>query len=104
MAKSAKRKAPSRTRYEQGHPTVSCRIPKELYERLRAVKDAEGKSFADILKIGLGMLEVQAKGEAEVRKQGHEAGYRIGYAEAERLYNASTRLRTPVTCAGRKSP
>ena len=85
----AKRKAPSRVRYEQGHPTVSCRLPREVYDKLRAVMDAEDKSFADILKIGLGILKVQLKEEAEVRKKGHVEGYRKGYAEAERLYKVT---------------
>ena len=86
MAKAVKRKAPSRVRYEQSHPTVSCRIPRDIYDKLRAVIDAEGKSFADVLKIGLGILEVQAKEEGEVRKKGHAEGYKKGYAEAARLY------------------
>ena len=85
----AKRKAPSRVRYEQGHPTVSCRLPREVYDKLRAVMDAEDKSFADILKIGLGILKVQLKEEVEVRKKGHVEGYRKGYAEAERLYKVT---------------
>jgi len=86
MAKAIRKKAPSRLRYEQAHPTVSCRVPREVYDRLQAVKEADGKSFADVLKIGLGILEVEAKEKAEVRKQGHAEGYRKGYAEAEHLY------------------
>ena len=85
MAKTVKRKAPSRARYEQAHPTVSCRIQKEVYDRLQAIKSVEGKSFADVLKIGLGILAVQAKEEG-VRKRAHAEGYKKGYAEAERLY------------------
>ena len=89
MAKSGKRKAPSKVRYEQGHPTVSCRVPREVYGRLQAVKEVEGMSFAEVLKVGLGLLEVRAKGEAEIRKQGYDAGYKKGYAEAERLYKVT---------------
>lgn len=89
MAETAdKRKAPSRVRYEQRHPTVSCRIPREVYDRLQKVQ-TEGKSFADVLKIGLGIFEVQAKEQGEARKQGHAEGYRNGYAEAERLYKVT---------------
>jgi predicted CopG family antitoxin len=84
-----KKKAPSRVRYEQAHPTVSCRVAKELYDRLKAVKKTEGRSFADILKIGLGVLEVQVKKEEEVKKKAHTEGYRTGYAEAERLYKVT---------------
>lgn len=89
MAKTTKRKAPSRVRYEQGHPTVSCRVPREVYKRLQVVKKAEGQSFADVLKIGLGILEVRVKEEAEVRKQGYDKGHRKGYAEAECLYKVT---------------
>jgi len=84
-----KKKAPSRVRYEQAHPTVSCRVAKELHDRLQAVKKAESKSFTDILKIGLGILEVQVKDEGEVRKKGHAEGYRKGYTEAEGLYKVT---------------
>ena len=89
MVKMIKKKAPSRTRYEQNHPTVSCRVSREIYERLSGVKEEEGKSFADILKIGLGILEVQAKKAGEVRKQGVTEGYKKGYAEAEILYKVT---------------
>jgi len=89
MAKATKRKAPSRVRYEQGHPTVSCRVPREVYDRLQVIKKAEGQSFADVLKIGLGILEVRVKEEAEVREQGYAKGHRKGYAEAERLYKVT---------------
>jgi len=88
MAKRA-RKPPSRVRYEQGHPTVSCRVPREIYGRLKAVMEAKGQSFSDVLKVGLGLLEVQAKQEAEVRKQGYAAGYRNGCAVGERLYKVT---------------
>jgi predicted CopG family antitoxin len=84
-----RRKAPSRIRYEQSHPTISCRVPREVYDKLRAVKDREGKSFADILKIGLGILEAWVREEREVMKKGHAEGYRKGYAEAERLYEVT---------------
>ncbi len=89
MVKIKKKKAPSRVRYEQSHPTVSCRVSKEVYDRLRSVKKAEGKSFTDVLKVGLGILETQVKEEGEVRKKGYAEGYRKGYAEAERLYKVT---------------
>lgn len=94
---TVKRKPPSRDRYERSHPTVSCRIPKEIYERLREAKGSEGKSFAAILKTGLDLIEVKVKNEAEIRekaqaegyKKGHSEGYKKGYAEAERLYQVT---------------
>ena len=89
LAKTVKRKAPSRARYEQKHPTVSCRVPMEVYHRLQTAKKADGRSFADILKVGLGILEAQAKEEAEVVKKAHTQGYAKDYAEAERLYKVT---------------
>ena len=53
MPKRLKRKVPpSRIKYENNHPTVSCRVSKEIYDRLTESKKLDGKSFADILKIG----------------------------------------------------
>jgi hypothetical protein len=78
MTKAAKRKAPSRVKYEQSHPTVSCRISREIYDALRKAKEAEGKSFADILKTGLGITQAGAKKEEEAAE--------LGFAEAELLF------------------
>ena len=86
MAKTAKKTPPSRVRYEAANPTVSCRVPKVVYDRLQAARKTEGRSFADVLKIGLGILEVRAADERKIRQQSHGEGYKGGYAEAERLY------------------
>jgi hypothetical protein len=84
-----KRKPPSRIKYEQGHPTISCRVPRKIYEKMQAIKEKEGRSFADILKAGLRMLEVRAIEKEELRKRSHAEGYRKGYAEAEQLYKVA---------------
>lgn len=42
MRKLERKKAPSRIRYEQSHPTVSCRVPLDLYERLDNIRREEG--------------------------------------------------------------
>lgn len=87
MPRKAKRKlSPSRIRYEERNPTVSCRVTTDIYERLVVAKDVKGKSFADILKIGLGKQEVQAKKIREARKQGWDEGYTKGYADAKLRY------------------
>ena len=91
MAKITKRKAPSRIKYEQGHPTVSCRVPREIYDRLCEAKEVEGNSFADILKLGLGKLEVRVKKLGEDRKQGWDEGYKKGFADAKLRYKVSYR-------------
>jgi len=89
MAKGKKKKTPSRVKYEKSHPTVSFRTNKELYDRLQTVKKAEGKSTADVLKVGLGLLEVKVGKEKEARRQGYEEGFEKGYEEAQALYKVT---------------
>jgi len=86
MTKAAKKKAPSRVRYEEAHPTVSCRISRIVYDKLQKAKEAEGKSFGDILKIGLGIIDERVEEELKIRKKAYDQGYNKGYAEAKRLY------------------
>lgn len=81
-----KKRTPSRMKYEQSHPTVSFRVSKELYDRLEVVKEAEGKSTTDVLKIGVDLLEVKVSNEKEARRQGYEEGFEKGFEEAKNLY------------------
>lgn len=46
---------------------MSSRVSKELYDRLQVVKKAEGKSITDVLKVGVGLLEVKVRKEKEDR-------------------------------------
>lgn len=89
MTKTARRRPPSRLRYEQAHPTVSSRVSIEVYQRLQAAKKAEGKSFTDILKIGLGLLEARIEEKASIQKQAYAKSHKKGHAEAERLYKVT---------------
>jgi len=84
-----KKRTPSRIRYEQNHPTVSFRVSKELYDRLEIVKEAEGKSITDVLRVGVGLFEVKNRKEKEVRDQAYDEGYEKGYEEAEELYKVT---------------
>ncbi len=86
MAKSAKRKAPSRIRSEQSNPTVSCRVTRDIYQKLQAAKKGGDRSFAHILKVGLRILEPQIRRESEIRKKGYAEAYEKAFAEAVRLY------------------
>ena len=86
MAKKHKRTSPSRKKYEEQNPVVSCRVSKELRDRLRAIKKAEDKSMADILKAGLGLFEVKVRAEEEVRDKAYEEGRISGFASAESIY------------------
>ena len=40
---------PSRKRYDQQHPTVSARVPLQIYDQLQRLKSLSGKSLADVL-------------------------------------------------------
>ena len=86
-----KRKPPSRLKYEGSHPTVSFRISRELYDRLQVVKKAEGKSTADVLKVGVGLLEVKVSEEKEAKTQGYQEGFGEGYEWAESRYKVTYR-------------
>ena len=71
-----KKKTPSRIRYEKSHPTVSFRPDQELYDTLQAVRQAEGKSYADVLKVGVGLLKVKIGEEMEIYSRGFLNGHR----------------------------
>ncbi len=89
MAKAVKKTPPSRVRYEAANPTVSCRVPKEVYDRLQWVRRTEGRSFADVLKIGLGIIEVRAKDQEEIMEEAFGESYAIGYADAEDTFKVT---------------
>ena len=86
MAKRKKNKSPARGRYEKSHPVISFRVDKEFYDRLKAVKKVEGRSMADILKAGLGLIEVKMRKEEEIRQQAYDKGEENGIRMAEDLY------------------
>ena len=86
MVKGKRKKTPSRLKYEETHPTMSFRATKEVEDRLRVVQKAENKSVMDIFKIGLGLLEVRIKSEAEIREKAYREGHRKGYELAESIY------------------
>ena len=76
---------PSRIRYESTHPTIACRVSREIYDRLQEVR-LEGLSLTDIMKTGLEMLEPKIQKVQQARNGGYEAGYREGYQQAEQRY------------------
>ena len=89
MLKSKKKRTPSRVKYEQSRPTFSFRIYKDLDERIREVKKAEGMSNTNIVEIAVGLLEVKVRKEKEVRAQAYDEGYGEGYRDAEELYKVT---------------
>ncbi len=91
MSREKKHKPPSRDRYEKNHPVVSCRVARSVYDRIAAVKRADGRSATDILMLGLGLAEPQAKQAEQYRKQARSQGYKKGYADARARYLVSYR-------------
>ena len=89
MAKRKKSKSPARVRYEQKRPTFSFRTYKELNDRARAVKKAEGISNTNIVEIAVGLLEVKVRSEEEIKKQAYEKGELSGYELAESEYKVT---------------
>ena len=86
MAKKRRKKSPSRVKYEKGHPVISARVDRELYEALEAMKEAEGLSNADLLKIAADKLEVKIRSEEKIKLQGFDEGYEQAAKTAEELY------------------
>ena len=70
---------PSRKRYQESHPVVAIRVSRELYDELQAIKKKGDRSFADILKEGLGI-------EKATTERGYQVGYAKGYAEAKERF------------------
>ena len=89
MAKVTKKQPPSRIKYEQSHPTVSCRVSIEIYDRLVEAKELEGKSFADILKLGLEKAEKRANKLIKARMQSWSEGHKKGFEEAALKYKVT---------------
>ena len=86
---TGRKKPPSRLRYEQGHPTVSCRVTKEIFDRLQDIKQREKRSFADILKVGLGILKLDSEKEDKAYRRGYDKGYKKAENEFKVTYPCS---------------
>ena len=75
MAK-ATRKPPARLRYEESHPTVSCRLDRDTHELLKQrLDDLGGVSFADFVKDSLGLLQLKIPETKEVKERARREGY-----------------------------
>ncbi len=86
MSKNGKNTPPSRQKYDEANPVVSFRVSKELFDRLEAVKRAEGKSNADVLAVGVGLVELKTGKEKEIRQKAYDEGWEKGNEEAYDLY------------------
>ena len=69
-------KPPARVRYEESHPTVSCRLDRDTYTLLRQrLEDLGGVSFADFVKDSLGLLQLKIPDTEEIKQRAWEEGY-----------------------------
>jgi hypothetical protein len=75
MAKAI-RKPPARIRYEQSHPTMSCRLDKDTHDLLKQRhEDLGGVSFADFVKDALGIQQAKMPDIEEIKEQAGHEGY-----------------------------
>ena len=75
-------KPPARIRYEQSHPTVSCRVSRDVYDLLKQRLEDLGVSFADFVKDSLGLLQLKMPDIEEIK----DTAWSKGYDEAEEGY------------------
>jgi len=69
-------KPPSRVRYEQSHPTMSCRLDKDTHDLLKqCLEDLGGVSFADFVKDSLGLLQLKMPDIEEIKEIASSEGY-----------------------------
>ena len=69
-------KPPARVRYEQSHPTVSCRLDGNTHELLKQrLEDLGGISFADFGKDSQGVLQLKLPDVEEIKEKAYDEGY-----------------------------
>jgi|GEM_PF-1021236 len=84
-------KPPARARYEESHPTVSCRLSKDEYALLKQrLEDLGGVSFADFVKDSLGLLQLKIPETREIKEKARRAGYDQGKKEHQIWYYCDT--------------
>jgi hypothetical protein len=76
-------KPPARIKYEQSHPTMSCRLDKDTHDLLKQrLEDLGGVSFADFIKDSLGLLQLKMPDIEKIK----ETAWGEGYAQAVEEY------------------
>ena len=86
MAK-ATHKPPARVRYEESHPTVSCRVDIDTYTLLKQrLEDLGRVSFANFVKDSLGLLQLRIPEVREIEEKAHRAGCDQGKKEHQIWY------------------
>jgi len=81
---------PSRARYEQSHPVVSCRLSRDEYDLLKQrLHDLGGVSFASFLKDALGIIKLDMRDVQRVKEVAFQAGYEQGKQDHQIWYRCA---------------
>ena len=83
---TTRHKPPSRIRYEQSHPVLSCRLSKVDYDLLKQRLEKLKISFATFVKDALGRLEIKMSDIEEARDEGYSQGYNQAKEEYQIWY------------------
>jgi len=87
MANATHKPPPARIRYEQSHPTVSCRLDKDTLDLLKQrLEDLGGVSFADFVKDSLGLLQLKIPNTEEIKERAWDEGYNQAIEEYQIWY------------------
>ncbi len=82
MTHARRRQPPSRARYAALHPTIGVHTTREMRERLVALRQQSGLSFAQLIVTALGQIELDVAGAmSRGRQAGHTDGFRSGFAQ-----------------------
>ena len=81
---TTKHKPPSRIKYEENHPVISCRLSKADYDLLKQRLEELNISFATFVKDALGRLELKMPSIDEAWSKGYDEGYKYGYNKAKK--------------------
>ena len=86
----ARRKPPSRLRYEAEHPSLTVRIPAEVKAKVLTAADAEGLSVSEWVQAMASGHAAEAadayrRGQDVGRQESDAAGYQRGRAEGEQV-------------------
>ena len=83
----ATHKPPARIRYEQSHPTMSCRLDKVTHDLLeQRLEDLGGVSFADFVKDSLGLLQLKMPDIEKIEERASGEGYDQAIGEYQIWY------------------
>jgi len=83
-------KPPARIRYEQSHPTVSCRLDGNTRALLKQrLEDLGGISFADFVKDALGTLQLKMPDVEQIEGKAWDEGHAQAMDEYQIWYYCS---------------